>query len=405
MTNESGVSSDQVTAENFGEKGIYIHIPFCFNKCYYCDFNSQEKLTEKEVDDYLKALELQFRLFEDKFQLTSYVWDTLYIGGGTPSVLKDYQVEYLNQIIQKYLYLKPGAEVTVELNPYPGSENDHMGAFLNAIATFANRLSIGFQSLCNKNLIFLGREHTKEDSYRTYNLARKIGFSNINIDLIYGIPGQSGSEFTAELAQAIEFGPEHISLYNLTFEPGTPLYDVCQAQKINPVPEEDEAQMYSEAQNLLTVKGYRQYELSNFSLPGLESRHNLIYWRRGEYFGFGPGAHSLWKERRFYNHQDLNHYLWGVRKGSVIQETWTVSKREAVSERIFLGLRLTGGVNLKEISNEFQFDVEDNFSETIGDLIQQGLLKRIGQFLMLTKKAYMISNRVFVEFLPHLDKR
>lgn len=392
-------------AKPTGDQGIYVHVPFCFHKCKYCDFNSYPKTSDQVIEDYLRALRRQFEIFEANYDLTGQTWDTLYIGGGTPSVLNLDQLKRLMAILEAYVSLHRHAEVTMEINPHPEVEKPRMSAFLDEIVGFVNRLSIGCQSDDEEKLALLGRQHTLADSHRVFYLGREKGFGNINIDLIYGMPGQEPDAFIRGLENFLTLAPNHLSLYNLTLEPGTRLYEEYSEGKHEEVSEAEIVTMYHRAQDILPAQGYCQYELSNFCKPGFASRHNLIYWRRDQYLGFGPGAHSFWREKRFSTWTKLEDYIQGAKNGAVLAENWEITPEEALAERFFLGLRLMGGVDLKALSDAFQLDVAQRYYHVFQKLMAHELIEKNGNFIRLTQKAHMISNRVFVEFLPRLDKR
>ncbi|ACB84763.1 radical SAM family heme chaperone HemW [Natranaerobius thermophilus] len=394
------------------KKGLYIHVPFCLSKCKYCDFNSRELQSQDEITNYLKTIKKQTKTFYRKLGLNQESWDSIYIGGGTPSCLTE---EALHDLLSFYIENSntsfdndgQSREITVEVNP-----NSITSEKATILASKVNRISIGLQSTHSKYLKRLGRIHTWNDFIRAYELLVSKGIDNINVDLIYGIPGQRLEDLEQDLdllTNLTPFPPKHISLYNLTIEEGTPLMEEYQTGELPILDEQSEVSMYNMAREILQDRGYKHYELSNFSKEGYQCRHNLIYWLRHNYLGLGPGAHSLWNSKRFYCTESITDYLKASQdqdldERTLIQDCWDVSREEALSERIFLGLRLLSGVDLEEISQEFQLDVEKKFAKQIKKLIDQGFLTKTGSVIKLTEKAYMLSNYVFMEFLPHLDK-
>ncbi|HAX62201.1 MAG TPA: coproporphyrinogen III oxidase [Elusimicrobia bacterium] len=362
---------------------IYIHIPFCRKKCNYCDFVSTQIDADKTTDcadKYLKALtrEFAYRLPSTVYRLPS----TVYVGGGTPSLLSESQIKFLFEKLFNYFHNYESSiipEITFELNP-----ESITGQKLKTLKDYGvNRLSIGLQSFDDDILKFLGRVHNVKDFLRCYETARKIGFMNINIDLIFGIPGQTLENWHRTLNGAIKLNPEHISIYSLTIENGTKFFE-------NGLQKDDDtdADMYEFAIRFLKENGYHQYEISNFAKPSFECKHNINYWKNGEYLGFGLGAVSYIKGRRIKNTENLTDYLNGKFRSEVEER----NPEQKMSEDLMLGLRLTSGMEISD-------NIKEKFSARINNLKNDGLLKEQNNFLKLTDKGIMFANCVFREFL------
>ncbi|MFH0947668.1 MAG: radical SAM family heme chaperone HemW [Elusimicrobiota bacterium] len=384
--------------------GIYIHIPFCRKKCNYCDFVSTPitQMTQRKtadgtddpplaghserseeshnlIDRYLKVLvkEFSFCLPSSIFHLPS----SIYVGGGTPSIFSEKQIEFLfsNLFKSECVRLNPPYESTYEINPESITKDK-----LKLLKSFGiNRLSFGLQALDNNLLKILGRVHTKEDFLKKFDIARKIGFENINIDLIFGIPEQTLRDWQKTLTEAITFNTEHISVYNLTVEEGTNFH------KNGVVVDDDlSADMYEFAIEYLKKNGYHHYEISNFGRPGRQCQHNINYWRNGEYLGFGLGAVSYIKGKRIKNTENLTDYL----NGKFHSDFEELNNEQKMSEDLMLGLRLTDGMKISS-------KIKEKFSAKINNLKNDGLLSERNDFLKLTDKGIMFANCVFREFL------
>ncbi len=379
---------------------FYIHIPFCKKKCNYCDFVSiatdctdkdtdytddthchseQSEESQDYIDRYLQALakEIDLSVPSTLYPLPS----TFYIGGGTPSVLSEKQIDFLLKRLFSNLPKLENSkfEITYEINPESITEQK-----LKTLKDYGiNRLSIGLQSFDDKILKFLGRVHTVKDFLRCYKSARKIGFENINIDLIFGIPKQTLKDWQKTLTEAITLNTEHISIYNLTVEAGTNFYK-------NGITVDDDlsADMFQFAIKYLKKNGYHHYEISNFSKSGFECKHNINYWKNGEYLGFGLGAVSYIKGKRIKNTENLTDYL----NGKFRSDCEELNSEQKISEDLMLGLRLTDGMEISD-------NTKEKFSARINNLKNAGLLKEQNNFLKLTDKGIMFANCVFREFL------
>lgn len=381
------------------ELEIYIHIPFCVKKCAYCDFLSgpQDRGTiEKYVDkitDEICAHSCNSRMIE-RYQVTS-----IFLGGGTPSVLDVNQIARIFYAIRENFDIAKDAEITIEANPGTVTA-EKLQAYKKC---GINRISFGLQSTNNEELKLLGRIHTYEEFLESYQLARACGFDNINVDLISAIPKQTVSSWEETLQKVIGLEPEHISAYSLIVEEGTPFAKVygegCPKEDDLPR-EEEERVIYYRTEELLEKAGYHRYEISNYAKKGKECRHNLGYWERKEYLGIGLGAASLIDNIRYKNTDDLLYYMEHSSDLSAIQENVEkLSLKEQMEEFMFLGLRKMEGVSITEFEKLFGKDIEECYGEQIQSLIEQGLLEQKDGRLMLIRQGIDVSNYVFCEFL------
>lgn len=368
---------------------LYIHIPFCVHKCVYCDFFSVP-YDEKLVSSYIPALCRELSLKKGPADSLK----TVYIGGGTPSLLSGECFAKLFRCLLDNFSLEDSAEITVEANPGTITESKINGM----LSTGVNRLSIGAQSFNDIELKTLGRIHTSGDSLRSLELIKKAGVHNFSIDLIYGIPGQTMESWRASISKALEFSPAHISTYELTPEENTPLYRLIESGKIKMPDEELVLEMYNYIVDFLTGRGYEHYEISNFALPAFKCVHNLNYWNRGEYIGAGAGAHSFVKGVRSMNTKDIRNYIENMNQGK-LAETWSakVTNEDALKELIFLGLRKTEGINTMKAAK-----LGLSLSAAGKGLIDEGYLKIENNHLRLTRKGIVISNTIIVRLFDKL---
>jgi oxygen-independent coproporphyrinogen-3 oxidase len=364
---------------------LYIHIPFCKSKCLYCDFLSFAG-REARIDEYVKALIKEIRGFE-----TDKTIGSIFIGGGTPSVIDStYIVEIMNAVYDKF-NVGAAAEITIESNP--GTVDEHK---LRAYRSCGiNRISFGVQSCSDELLKTIGRIHTYKDVKESVSMAKSAGFDNINCDLMFSLPRQSCDEFLQAIEAVSELGVSHISAYSLIVEEGTPFYKMYESGELAPIDDELDRKMYHEGVKLLEAKGYKQYEISNFALDGKECRHNLVYWRRGEYKGFGLGAASLLNETRLKNTEDFFEYING--KNEIEEEKLSLTDRQ--EEFMFLGLRCSNGICEKDFLDAFGVDIDNVYASQLNKLEDEGLLVRSSGRIYLTERGIDISNMVFVEFL------
>jgi oxygen-independent coproporphyrinogen-3 oxidase len=349
--------------------GLYIHIPFCVRKCPYCDFYSVTDLSLKPK--FLGALlhEMQLVSVEGLF------FDTLYIGGGTPSVYNSNEIgQIITTALQNFDFL-PNPETTIEVNPGTVSIEQLMGYREGGI----NRINIGVQSFYQKNLNFLERIHTAKEAHRVIEEAHRAGFKNIGLDLIYGLPGQSQKQWLEDLEAAIGYSPAHLACYMLTYENGTPLQKSLKQGRFKALAEDKVRALFDITIEFLEDRGYFQYEISNFariekSRTGKDaetnvSRHNLKYWRLAPYIGLGPSAHSFIEPQRFWNVSSLAQYIAAVQSGRLpVDENEKLSREQQMIETIYLGLRMARGIDLAGFKKKFRMDFIDTFKELTKDL-------------------------------------
>ena len=380
------------------QTALYVHFPFCIRKCLYCDFNSlagSEIPREEYVSALLDEMELRRQTLHEEVTAS-----TLYFGGGTPSLLGPDLAARIINAARRLFALEANAEITLEANP--GTINREKLAAYRSIGI--NRLSLGIQSFSDDLLRSLGRVHSSRDATSAYQSARDVGFTNIGIDLIHSLPGQDREMWRNDLDLAVVLRPEHISAYGLTIEDGTPFHAMEQKGEL-PLPEEEEgAVMFELTSELLQKAGYEHYEISNFSLPGFRSRHNQVYWKRGDYLGFGAGAHSFLSIPsfgcRWENPETPEIYMQTVAKGTVSKEELSIIKeREAMSERLFLGLRMLEGVDCDIFFKEFGVTVEESFPTELHKLISDNLLERSHGHVRLSAKGLILANQVFARFV------
>jgi oxygen-independent coproporphyrinogen-3 oxidase len=377
---------------------LYIHYPFCRRKCRYCAFNSVSD-APCSPDEYLAGLLKELELRREMPERDSAA-GTLYFGGGTPSLLEPAQVARIIEAAGKYYALAADAEITLECNP--GTVTGGKLAALRAVGV--NRLSLGVQSFDDEILDVLGRVHSAGEAVGAFRAAREAGFDNIGIDLIHSLPGQSLAQWQLELSQVCELSPEHLSIYGLSIEEGTPFALLEEKGELLLPDEEEAACMYELSAEVLAAHGYEQYEIANFARPGFRSRHNSGYWLRRAYLGFGAGAHSFLRRPeaglRFSNTERVEDYLALVGRGSLPTcESRNLSREEAMAECLFLGLRLTEGVSLERFREEFAQSFQEAYGVACADLFAGGLLEIKDGFVRLTGKARILSNQVFVRFL------
>lgn len=360
------------------ELELYIHIPFCEKKCFYCDFLSAPA-GKRERRIYMESLCGRIGSYAESVKAYRIV--SIFVGGGTPSILESSQMERLFESVYDVFLVDKDAEITIEMNPGTVTkEKLHTYRGLGI-----NRLSIGLQSADNEELKKLGRIHTREDFLSTYQTVRRAGFGNVNIDLMSGIPGQTLESYERSLRFAAGLKPEHISAYSLIIEEGTPFYEKYgRGNRIEELPDEDtEREMYVRTKEILETYGYHRYEISNYAKQGFECRHNLGYWNRAEYLGIGTGAASF-----------MNHQRW--REG---EEPAALTRQEEMEEFMFLGLRKMEGVSRADFLKSFGEEMETIYRETIIKLKRQKLLSEKDGRLCLTEYGIDISNYVLSEFL------
>ena len=375
--------------------GLYIHVPFCVKKCLYCDFTSYP-YNPSDAQAYLKAIRREMHLYRQLLTGDERELSSLFIGGGTPTCLAVGELKDMLEEVRRVFKLLPGSEITVETNP---GAIDWDG-FSELFGAGVNRLSIGVQSFQDDLLKVLGRIHDAGAAAEAVQLARAAGFKNINLDFIFGIPGQTAGDWLDPLRRGVDLFPEHIAVYGLQLEEGTPLEQAVARGKRRACPEDLELSMYRTAISLLTGCGYEHYEISNFARPGGRSSHNLKYWLNHPYLGLGAGAHSSFRGERFSNETSLERYLEKAFRGEYpVKDRELISVQTAMSESMFLGLRLIQGVNLDLFYRRFGRRVENVYGKQIARLAEQGLIEVGGGHLRLSERGLPVANRVFQEFV------
>ena len=366
----------------------YVHIPFCTQICYYCDF-SKVFIKNQPVDSYLEHLLQEFHSYEiQKLR-------TLYIGGGTPTALSAPQLEVLLDGLTKNLDLSVLEELTIEANP--GDLDEDKIAVLKNSAV--NRVSLGVQTFDDKMLKKIGRSHLERDIYENIDRLKLAGFDNISIDLIYALPGQTMDQVKDNVAKAIALEIPHMSLYSLILENHTVFMNRMRRGKL-PLPKEEvEAEMFEYIIAELERAGFEHYEISNFSKPGFESRHNLMYWDNAEYYGIGAGASGYVDGVRYKNHGPIRHYLKAVEEGNARINEEHLSLREQMEEEMFLGLRKKTGVSKARFEEKFGTSFENLYGQLVRDLCHQGLLQVEGQQIRMTKKGLFLGDTVAERFI------
>ncbi|MBQ9059847.1 MAG: radical SAM family heme chaperone HemW [Firmicutes bacterium] len=376
--------------------GLYIHIPFCRQKCKYCDFLSFPCTSEQVYREYVTALCMEMESRREDCQGREV--DTVFIGGGTPSLLQPEDFRRMMDSIQSNFHLAEETEITIETNPNSISQQKLDAYLENGV----NRISIGIQSFDNQILHRLGRLHDKNEAFQKIQMVRKSGFTNINIDLMFGIPEQAMKTWLDTIRQGIFLGPQHISLYSLQLEKGTPLYkEVYEDKMFAPTPEIIDREMYHEAITLLKQAGYVHYEISNTAFPGKESRHNLKYWSYEAYLGLGPGASSFFGGKRFKNHEKMNRYIDSIKKREVPMDERSIehySDREEMGIYVFTGLRKKEGISLDDFRSRFDVDLFTVYDPAILKR-HKGLINLYNNQLYLTDAGMDVSNTVMAEFV------
>ncbi|ACK42388.1 MULTISPECIES: radical SAM family heme chaperone HemW [Dictyoglomus] len=370
--------------------GIYIHIPFCVRKCPYCDFVSF-RYSKEEEERYISHL-----LREIDMKSKGETIDTIYLGGGTPSILSLKGLEKIFEFIQEKFKLSKGVEISMEVNP--GTVDREKIKVWKELGI--NRISIGAQSFIEKELKILGRIHDTDDIYKTFHMLREADFKNINIDLIYSLPFQEQEDFYFSLKEAVKLNPEHISIYNLMIEEGTLFYKMYLESKIK-LPDSDmEAEMFSFAMNYLKDNGFIHYEISNFSKnENYKCKHNLKYWNQEKYYGFGVSAYSYDPPVRYGNCRNLYVYYGKIKKGILpIEEREFLTGDKLAKDFLFLRLRLMEGISKKEFENRFDKRIE-YFMKNYSVFLENGLIKEEGDRVALTEKGILLANEIFQDIL------
>lgn len=398
---------------------IYIHIPFCVKKCDYCDFLSAPADLETK-EKYVEALINEIKLNKNK--MSEYVVDTVFIGGGTPSLLEENQISKIMSVLRDNCNMSENPEITIECNPGTITESKLLEYKKSGI----NRISFGLQSANDEELKSIGRIHNYAGFLESYNLARKCGFDNINVDLMSALPGQTLKSYEETLNKVVRLEPEHISAYSLIVEENTLMYyrvKKAQIKGINILPdEESERKMYYLTNNILRSNGYRKYEISNYSKPGKECKHNIGYWQRKEYLGFGIGAASLYKENRYNNISDINKYIEVLTNNikensinnvgnssevenqvnilnSIVKNLQQLTERDRMEEFMFLGLRMMEGVSMEKFERYFGKSYMEVYGKVQKRMEDKRFLINDNGYVKLTEFGIDLSNYVMSEFL------
>ncbi len=379
--------------EKMDNIGLYIHIPFCRQKCLYCDFPSFAG-KEGMMQAYVDALTAEIKSRRKEYPKKKVV--SVFFGGGTPTALEIPMLEQLMQAVWENWDIAEDAEITTEANP--GTLDREM---VNALKKMGfNRLSMGVQAWQNRLLKELGRIHTIEGFLENYQAVREAGFENVNVDLMFALPHQTMADWQETVKNITALQPEHISAYSLIIEEGTPFFDRYEKGLLEPASEELDREMYHWAVDYLAEMGYEQYEISNFAKKGRQSRHNRIYWQAEDYLGMGLGSHSYMEGTRFHNRYDLQGYI--AAKGDVSllkEEVEVITETDALAEFMFLGLRLTEGVSFERFRTHFGRELYEIYGTQVRELIDVGLLAEDATGIRLTRRGIDVSNVVFEKFL------
>ncbi len=374
--------------------GIYIHVPFCLHKCDYCDFYSLPLQDPDLLENYTRSVivELQSRASSISCPVAS-----VFLGGGTPSLLLPRQVDRIIDTVLAAYQVGSAPELSMEVNPATVSLKDLQGLRAAGI----NRLSVGVQSFADSELRTLGRLHSGGEAAAALRDVIKAGFTNINIDLMYGLPGHSLSAWLTTLSAAMKFNPQHISTYLLQLDESTPMGQKVKRGVVNLLDDELESKLYYTTVDFLIQQGYHHYEISNFARPGYECRHNLIYWQAQEYLGIGSGAVSFIDSQRVLNQAKVYHYIESMLsdRPAQVEILETMTPRQQVADAIILGLRLTGGINRGDFLKRFGIDIMEDYQIPIQTCQAEGLLEIGDDKICLTPNAYFLSNQVFRQFI------
>jgi len=376
---------------------LYLHIPFCERKCIYCDFYSIENMSP--MAPFISTLHKEIDLYKEH---SSEQFTTIFLGGGTPSLLPAYEIKRILDHLHDTFRVTEDAEITVETNPgtvYAAKLQGYRDAGVN-------RLSIGVQSFHQDELDFLGRIHTANQARQCVRDARAAGFENISIDLIFSLPGQHQTKWAETLESALSLEPQHISAYSLIVEDNTPLARMVRTKLVSPNPLEEEADLYAYTMGRMQRAGFEQYEVSNYAQPGFRSQHNYNYWCHANYLGFGPSAHSFWKEggepgRRWWNVANLTNYITRLEENTApVASSESLDPKQMLEERLFLGLR-SDGVELGALEHDYSTQFPRQQREFVAHLVEQknAILESNGR-LRLTSKGYLVCDEICARLLP-----
>lgn len=371
--------------------GIYVHFPFCVSKCNYCDFNSFANMDEYQ-QDYFNALIKEINQYSNKKILV----DSIYIGGGTPSIMFDGAISTLMSELRKSFIIDSDVEVTIECNP----NSVTIAKAREWKESGINRVSVGLQTASNNLLKLLGRKHTKNDYINAVQIIKSVGFANINTDCLVGLPRQKLSNVKHTLKLVKKMDCTHISVYSLILEKNTKLEELINNHKLSLPKEEKTIGMYNFALQYLKECGYDRYEISNFAKKGFECRHNLNTWKMGEYLGFGAGAHSYFNDFRYNNLSSIDKYIKAINSNiSVIENKEKITNSEKFEETVMLGLRTKYGIDIDEIKQEFKIDLLKTKKDTISKLIANGFINLVYNKIIPTNSGYSVLNKIILELV------
>ncbi|CAM2833284.1 radical SAM family heme chaperone HemW [Paenibacillus sediminis] len=385
----TGVQSNKGEAP----KAVYIHIPFCTNKCFYCDFNSYV-LKDQPVMDYLRALEREMEYTVT--QNPPGEIKTIFVGGGTPTVLTPKEMEYFLKSVRTY-FPNWADDIEFSMEANPGTTDPEKLAAMKEGGV--NRVSFGVQAFQNDLLTGIGRIHNTDDVYRSLENARKAGLTNLSIDLMFGLPNQTVDMLAESVTKALELGLPHYSIYSLKVEENTLFHTLYQKNQL-PLPnEDDELQMYLLLMQRMKEAGYKQYEISNFAKPGYESKHNTTYWRNEDYYGLGAGAHGYVGRERHINIKGISPYIEAAQKGLPRLESYSIAKEEAMEDFMMVGLRMLDGISSSRFTHQFGLKVEDVFRGPLNKMLNAGLIEKVNDGYRLSEQGILFGNDVFSEFI------
>ncbi|MFI3209733.1 MAG: radical SAM family heme chaperone HemW [Peptostreptococcaceae bacterium] len=374
--------------------GLYIHIPFCESKCFYCDFNSYKMKSENEKKIYIDNLIKEMDFYKEEFNKKEFT--SIFLGGGTPSILDKEEIKIIFDEIYKRFKIKGNAEITIECNP----ETLNKEKLILFKECGVNRLSIGLQSTQNKNLEYIGRVHTYETFEEHYFEAREVGFENINIDLMYSLPNQTFEEFKESLEKIISLNPSHISAYSLILEENTRMFKMYENEEFELNEDELDIKIYNHTIKTLSENGYNHYEISNYAKEGYECMHNINYWKCDNYLGLGAGASGYIGNLRYKNIEKINDYNKLIESlEKPILESEVLSFEDEIEENIIMNLRMNKGINIVSFNEKFDIDFVKRYDEVLEKLKNENLIMEKNNHIFFTQKGREISNTVLLEFL------
>ncbi|MGG3311458.1 radical SAM family heme chaperone HemW [Paenibacillus lautus] len=385
-----------MTANDQRTEAVYIHIPFCTNKCFYCDFNSYV-LKDQPVMDYLRALDKEMELTVQANSPGRI--KSIFVGGGTPTVLKPNEMEYFLQSVKRH-FPEWSDDIEFSMEANPGTTDLEKLSVMREGGV--NRISFGVQAFQNSLLTGIGRIHDTDDVYRSLENARRAGFENMSIDLMFGLPNQTLDMLAESVDKALELGLPHYSIYSLKVEENTLFHTMYQRNQLPLPDEEDELNMYLLLMERMQAAGYKQYEISNFAKPGFESRHNMTYWRNEDYYGLGAGAHGYVGRQRHVNIKGVNPYNEAANQGLPRLESFEVSREEAMEDFLMVGLRVLDGVSRSRFRQQFGTSMEEVFAGPLNKMVSAGLLDSTEDEYKLSSQGILFGNDVFAEFIGSL---